>query len=118
MRKAGCLQTNPGNPNLLAAIAEGISGETLAQYATLAVKTGKSNPFAYAIAAARGDRAQSLLDPSLKVPVTSGAAHGTNRKLSAVDRVEANVRRARIARGENPDQDARAIDGTAVRVTR
>ena len=110
MRDAGCLSTNPSNPNLLDALEEGVTPETLAQYASIAVANGKTSPFAYAIAAARGDHRQPQ-------PGAHHAAGTPGRKLSAVERVEANIERARRARGELPPVDG-ILEGQATRLPR
>lgn len=54
MREAGCVRVNPLHPDLIAAIAEWITPETLAATAKEAVEKGKGNPFEWAIATARG----------------------------------------------------------------
>jgi uncharacterized protein YdaU (DUF1376 family) len=112
MRDAGVAQANPSHPNLLAALAEGITPETLADYARQAIAARKQHPFSYAIAAARGDRANLSTPPG-------GTTHGTDQRsaggsrLSAVERVTANIERARRERGE-PDP----LEGTATPVPR
>src|SRR3546814_6979120 len=54
MRDAGCPSTNPSHPDLLAALAEGVTPETLGDTAREAVDAGKPKPFPWAIATARG----------------------------------------------------------------
>lgn len=54
MRGAGCMRVNPMHPDLIAAIAEWITPETLAATAAEAIEKGKGNPFEWAIATARG----------------------------------------------------------------
>lgn len=54
MREAGCLRVNPMHTDLIAAIAEWITPETLAATAKEAIEKGKGNPFEWAIATARG----------------------------------------------------------------
>lgn len=54
MRQAGCVTTNPGHPDLLAALAVGVTPEALAEAAREAVELRKNNPFPWAIATARG----------------------------------------------------------------
>src|SRR3546814_1366315 len=44
MRDAGCPSTNPSHPDLLAALAEGVTPETLGDTAREAVDAGKPNP--------------------------------------------------------------------------
>src|SRR6185437_9112900 len=57
MRQVGCTRVNPGHPDLLASLAEGVTPEALAATAVEAVEAGKSNPFAWAIATARSRHA-------------------------------------------------------------
>ena len=54
MREAGCIRVNPMHADLIAAIAEWITPETLAATAAEAIEKGKGNPFEWAIATARG----------------------------------------------------------------
>lgn len=54
MRQAGCMRVNPSNPNLLAALDEGVTAEALADTVREGVEAGRGDPFAWAIATARG----------------------------------------------------------------
>jgi len=56
MRSAGCERVNPSNPDLLAALDEGVSPEALRD--TYLESPGKSNPFAWAITTARNRNAE------------------------------------------------------------
>lgn len=58
MREAGCLQTNPSHPDLIAALAEGVTPEALADTVREALTANVRKPFAYAISTARGRRAE------------------------------------------------------------
>jgi len=58
MEDAGAKKTNPSSPDLAAAIAEGISAEVLADTVREAIKADKTNPFAWAITAARRRHAE------------------------------------------------------------
>lgn len=58
MREAGCARTNPSHPDLLAALAEGITAQVLADTVREAIDGGKTNPFTYAITTARSRRAE------------------------------------------------------------
>ncbi len=100
MRAAGCVQTNPSNADLQAAIREGITPESLADYALAAVTAGKGNPFTYAIAAARGDHARG------PKPV-NGDAHANRPQRSRVGLADRNPR---------PARDDDAIPGEAIRI--
>lgn len=53
MRKAGCVMTNPGHPELLAALSEGVTPEELGFAVVEARDRGIDHPFVYAIKAAR-----------------------------------------------------------------
>lgn len=105
MRKAGCTQTNPAHPNLLAALAEGVTPEALAATAAEGIESGKSKPFAWAITTARSRHKEGAS------PVTGESGHASSRKLSAVERIEANIRKGQR-------DDAGFIDGEAFRITR
>lgn len=88
LRQAGCVRVNPSHPDLLAALAEGVSPEALVN--TYRENPTASNPFAWAIATARGRHAEGAK------PVT-GETHAdrpSSRNLSAVERVRAANERA------------------------
>jgi hypothetical protein len=96
MREVGCHRTNPGHPDLLAALAEGVTPAVLAATAAEAIDAGKQNPFSYAIATARSRHAAG------PKPIARGADHAAPRNhrdgpSSAAARVEAAVRAARAA---------------------
>lgn len=103
MRSAGCGQTNPSHPDLLAAIAEGVPAEALAD--TVREGIGRSppvtKPFAWAIATARSRHAAGTAPP---IAGDRHAASPSSRKLSAVEQVEAAIhaRRSREANGQPP----------------
>jgi len=58
MRQAGCARVNPSHPDLIAAITEGVTPEVLAATVTEGIGMGKPQPFAWAIATARGRHAE------------------------------------------------------------
>lgn len=92
MREAGCARINPGHVDLLAALAEGVTPQTLADTAAEAVAAGKTNPFIWAIATARGRHAEGA-----KPITTTGPRHDRTTdqpRESLVDR--AAQRAARI----------------------
>lgn len=62
MREAGCGQTNPSHPDLLAALAEGVTPQVLAHTVREAIAANVRKPFAYAITTARGRRADGARD--------------------------------------------------------
>ncbi|WP_374473367.1 YdaU family protein [Arenimonas sp.] len=65
MRDAGCARTNPAHPDLLAALAEGVTPEELAATAKEGLEAGKSNPFPWAVTTARARRSQSSRSPTM-----------------------------------------------------
>lgn len=108
MREAGCIQTNPSHPDLLAAIAEGVEPETLADTVREAIEANKPKPFAWAIATARG-RHEEGAKPR-------GSSHApSSPKLSAADQVFAAIQANRARR---TDDEFDPIPGQAVRVPR
>lgn len=63
MRDAGCLHVNPSKSELLAALAEGVTADALVDAAIEAVGKGnKQDPFAWAIATARGRHADGAAE--------------------------------------------------------
>lgn len=106
MRKAGCVQVNPSHPDLLAALAEGVTADELAD----AVREGLSRsppvtkPFAWAITTTRSRRAAG---PRPIATTTGASPHETrapSRRLSAVEQVQQAIheRRARDGDGQPP----------------
>ncbi len=100
MREAGCVQTNPSHPDLIAALSEGVTPEALADTVREAITANVRKPFAYAITTARGRHADGASP-------TPGASHvqahqrgNPGRRLSAVEQVEHAIhdRREREAR--------------------
>lgn len=90
MREAGCVQTNPSHPDLLAALAEGVTPQALADTVREAIAGNVRKPFAYAISTARGRRADGAM------PIT-GATHvsahnGGGSRESLVDRATRKAR--------------------------
>lgn len=59
MRSKGCSSTNPEHPGLVAAVAEGVSPEELAQTAGEAIARGTRNAFAWAIATSRARKKEA-----------------------------------------------------------
>lgn len=68
MEKAGAKQVNPAHPELVAAIAEGITPETLAATVREAVAAGKRNPFTWAAATARARNAEGIRPAKAAAP--------------------------------------------------
>lgn len=102
MRRAGCATTNPSHPDLLAAIAEGVTPEALAHTVTEALtKTPPiARPFAWAISTARSRHAAGAASP------TNGEPHAADYRGAAPRRESLSERSARI----NAEHDAREGD--------
>ncbi|MNV20803.1 hypothetical protein D3C71_1117240 [compost metagenome] len=79
IRQAGCYQTNPSHPDLLAAIAEGVTPETIAATVIEALEKTPSiaKPFAWALATARSRHAAGAK------PVAPGGTHEGHRESTA-----------------------------------
>lgn len=75
MRAAGCTATNPSHPDLVAALAEGVTPEALADAAREAVERKAGRPFAWAIATARSRHAEG----ARAITTTAGIAHEAHR---------------------------------------
>lgn len=105
LNRAGIRCTSQ-NPNLLAAIEEGVTTAALVEFAELY----PNKPAGYVIAAAR----RQLAERATSNGATTHAASQPSRRLSAVERVEANIRAARAESGPGADGDV--IEGQAVRV--
>src|SRR3546814_18611987 len=80
MRDAGCPSTNPSHPDLLAALAEGVTPETLGDTAREAVDAGKPKPFPWAIATARGRQREG---PNPLAPGPPGSNPAPSRRPAA-----------------------------------
>lgn len=100
MRAAGCAHTNPSHPNLLAALAEGVTPEVLGDTVREAIEAGIDKPFGWALVTARSRHARGA------TAIPAGATHEPHRRLSAVERVRAAVEAA-----ERRDA-ARAVAGS------
>lgn len=100
LRQAGCIRFNPSNPNLLAALAEGVTPEAIRD--TYLERPDATNPFAWAIATARSRHAEGA------TPIHTGNSHehanrGAGRKPSAVELVEQAIRERRAHDGGDDD---------------
>lgn len=107
MRDAGCARTNPSHPDLLAALTEGVTPETLRDTASEAIAAGIDQPFPWAIKTARSRHAKGA------EPIKPGANHvqsngGAGRKLSAVEQVEQAIR-SRRSREQSGDDSPPAL---------
>lgn len=95
------------DPRLIAAVDEGVTSAQLIELAGLY----PDKPAAYLIATARRQLAE-------RAPL-NGATHGPRqpaRRLSAVERVEANIERNRREREGDGGNDPDVLEGTAVRI--
>jgi hypothetical protein len=100
MRQAGCSATNPSHPDLIAALAEGVTPEALADTVREAVALGKGRPFAWAIATARSRHAERA-----RAATTNGARHADSHRPPRLGLADRHQPR----RGDDD-----AIDGQAV----
>lgn len=110
MRRSGCLQTNPSHPDLIAALAEGVTPQALADTAAEAIGLNKPRPFTWAIAAARGRHAEGAR------PITGGndraASDQRHRGESLADRAARRLKQIADAHPEafEPDAAGEALD--------
>lgn len=83
MRQAGCHTTNPSHPDLVAAIAEGVTPETLRDTVTegLSKPSPPGKPFAWAIQTARSRHAAGATP--MNTTTTTGGPNGTPQLGSA-----------------------------------
>lgn len=84
LRQAGCARVNPGHPDLLAALAEGVTPEALRD--TYAEKPNAANPFAWAIATARGRHAEGPKQISTGPP--TARASSDSKTLTALKKLQ------------------------------
>lgn len=89
MRQAGCPQSSPSHPDLLAALAEGVTPEALADTVRegLARSPPVGSPFAWAIATARGRREEGAKPIHRN---SHGASHAAHRPSLAERAAEAH----------------------------
>lgn len=105
MRTAGCAQTNPAHPDLLAALAEGVTPDALAATAAEAVEAGKAKPFAWAIATARSRHAEGA-KPIATGPPRQTQAPAKSRTLQALEVLERMKTHDPVDETGNPDRPA------------
>ena len=94
MRQAGCANANPGHVDLLAALSEGVTPETLGETAREALALGKRKPFAWAIETARGRHADG------PKPTPTGASHAAAHPANGGARREGVADRSARVCGE------------------
>jgi|GEM_PF-1530501 len=95
MRAAGCPSTNPSHPLLIAALAEGVTPEALADTVLEGLSRGPpvAKPFPWAITTARSRHAEGAAAPA----TNAGNVHAARRQ-SPAERVQANIDRAEAER--------------------
>jgi uncharacterized protein YdaU (DUF1376 family) len=104
LRQAGCARVNASHPDLLAALAEGVTPEAIRD--TYAEAPGKANPFAYAIATARSRHAEGAKTVSTGPP--PARAMQISKTGMAVQALEAMKSENRLGDGRNLDGPAEA----------
>lgn len=110
MRQAGCGHTNPAHPDLLAALDEGVTPQTLADTVREGIDAGKGNPFTWAIATARGRHAQGPRPVAAGPPHADATQHRMSKTALGIAALEDLKRETldRMATGGNPDRPAEA----------
>lgn len=106
LRQAGCARVNPGHPDLLAALAEGVTPEALRD--TYAEKPNAANPFAWAIATARARHAEGPKPISTGPPRTNGAP-----RISATMQVLQDLEDAKNGKLDHPGNQLRIAEAGA-----
>jgi hypothetical protein len=91
MREAGCIHTNPSHPELVAAIAEGVTGEALADTVREGIEAGKKKPFAWAISTARSRHADAIARAASanQVPRGTPAPSGAGPPMASLSKTGA-----------------------------
>lgn len=114
LRQAGCTKVNPSHVDLLAALAEGVTPEVLAD--TYRENPTASNPFAYALQVARRRHAEGAKPlpankpPGLREMQASATQSRTLQAINRLDQVVSHAQQrtdARLAapRAENGDAE-------------
>lgn len=107
MRKAGCSRVNPSHPNLLAALAEGVTPKALADTASEGVTAGKGDPFTWAIKTARNRHAAGA-------EAVTGESYGNHSAGGSIRHESTAERAARFAReGDERDAARAAASGSS-----
>jgi len=105
LRQAGCARVNPSNPNLLAALREGVTPETLRD--TYAEFPNVSNPFAYAVATARSRHAEGARQIATGPPLATRAPQISKTGM-ALQALEGMKSENRLGNGRDSDGSAEA----------
>jgi uncharacterized protein YdaU (DUF1376 family) len=83
MKQAGCGHTNPGHVDLVAAIAEGVTPETLRDTVIEASGKGIGKPFTWAIATSRARHAAGPT-PVMTAKARAGPAQSEGKTMTAI----------------------------------
>lgn len=113
MRQVGCVHANPSHPDLLAALAEGVTLESLVDTGREAVEKQAGNPFAWAIATARSRHAQGARTVVVAnvQPIRAGLAQ-PSKTMQGLEALEA-MKRGTLVSERNPDRAAEALHALA-----
>lgn len=116
MREAGCPLPgmSPSNQNLVAALAEGVTPETLADAVREAIDLRIAKPFAWAIATARGRHAEGPR-PATTGPPRNGAPSKSMQALSALEALKSHEPLAPDDDRNRPAKAAPALAGPNTR---
>ncbi len=103
-RRAGCARTRPHDPNLYAAMDEGVSDDAIVETIAEGVGLGKTDPWAWGIATARSRHAAGPSPVAQGPPAQPGRLAPQSRTLQALqnlDQVTAHVQRMDPPRPED-----------------
>lgn len=106
LRQAGCTRVNPSHPDLLDALAEGVTPEAIRD--TYAEKPDATNPFAWAIATARARHAEGPKPISTGPPRTNGTP-----RISATMQVLQDLEDAKNGKLDHPGNQLRIAEAGA-----
>jgi uncharacterized protein YdaU (DUF1376 family) len=114
LRQAGCTRVNPSRPELIAALAEGVTPEALVD--TYREHPDAANPFAWAIATARSRHAEGAKPvtpnrpPGLRQLQASPSQSRTLLAMNNLDQAVAHVQHQQRTRLDSPDSQDRAAE--------
>lgn len=100
MKAVGCLGVNPAHPDLLAALEEGVTAESLAATVREGLEAGKPRPFAWAIATARGRHREGAKPTNARAgPMPNGSPSKTMQGLQLLEDMKRGLAGARTDDG-------------------
>ena len=118
MRDAGCAQTNPSHPDLLAALAEGVTPEVLADTVREGIAQNIRKPFGWAIATARGRHADGartvpmrVVDAARGPPQTLVPTSKTGQTIAMLEGMKRELRNTRTDPGALAEAAPPELDG-------